>query len=274
MKSVTEGRSKVIDLMYHNFSHAVDSLQFLGYEIKTGKIASCVTNTELLGMAIACLCMGIGYRDDDMAMSASGDIGHRMVNSDKSTRTTRSCAVAVNILSEKESNILKSLKEAELKDVWNWIILLITNTDLAYHFKVIASANRSIKEGSVNWTDQGQKLTNMTLLLKAASVAQICRPREICEKWHLLIREEMLLDKRHQTPEDFLESIDNLEKRARNTRMRDQIAYAGLIAMPILKAVSGICTNLAPMYGAAETNLQRWKDHFFCPPEPKLKSYM
>ncbi|OHS97428.1 3'5'-cyclic nucleotide phosphodiesterase family protein [Tritrichomonas foetus] len=266
------------DHPYHGWAHAVDALQFVFFVIITTKLNNRMNSSEILGLCIAALCHNSGYDERAVTFNIATEILHQGKSSVCATR----CSLIISILSKRDSNILKNLKEDELKATWGVIVKLIIGQDPFYHFQLIDSIKGFIqarqKENEklnlhshlIEWNHETQKIAALILLLKAAIISHIVRPDNISEKWQIRAREEMRLDKQYEKDDDFLVSLKKLNREKQTRRMIDTLAFGNLIAIPVFKLLSTIMPQLNLITESGEANIQKCRD-FLYPPEPSKK---
>lgn len=241
------------DLPYHNWEHTVDVLQFVYYQVKVGKIDNFVPRNELLCLYIAALCHDAGHKEvnpDQMAIDEKDD-------------SSLHCAIMINLLSAKDSNLFKNLGQAELKASWSIVMQLVTASDSINHFKYLFMAKKLGKLSEIDWNNEGNRFVLMAMLIKCGTVSHYCKQSSQCEAIETLLRKEFKLDPKKQNEEGLTyEVLKKIEKQNQLNRAKDIIAFVDIIALPIIEAVASMISNLKVNQDAAIANLEMWKSLF------------
>jgi GAF domain-containing protein len=247
------------DPPYHNWLHAVDVLQYFAYQIRLSKSDEILTPLEILSICVAALCHDAGHQGLNNVYNVKAETPLGILFKDQSVMEVFHCSVAIQVISQEETNIFHALAEADIKRVWKWIIHLILATDMAHHFKLVKYANDVLDAGPINLANEGHRLMAMTMLMKVADVSNVSRPFEIAQEWCNLLYEEFWRQGDMERGQG-LDVSSPMNDRAAANKASGQIAFYNFICLPLFQVVARIFPELEVNVRAVHANLEKWKE--------------
>ncbi|OHT15439.1 3'5'-cyclic nucleotide phosphodiesterase family protein [Tritrichomonas foetus] len=248
--------------IYHNFQRAVDILQFVSYQIRISKIDKRLNSAELLALCIASLCIDLINEDN------TDKLDYYEILFDKPKKVQdpalKLCKFLINMMGNNKINIFRNMGIEDMKTMWKTVMKLLSGARMSNHFKLIEMANNYMKNrDDAEWGNPKIRLIALTLVLKSGLVAFMCRSNQICETVYSKIAEEVSPEVDDNKDNELIESPLRLAKLKIDNKIREQIGFAAIVAMPILKAASKMIRPLITNYELAEVNFEKWKSCFF-----------
>ncbi|KAK9747121.1 3prime5prime-cyclic nucleotide phosphodiesterase [Popillia japonica] len=121
---------------YHNWRHALNVAQTMFAMFKTGKMERFMTELEILGLLVACLCHDLDHRGTNNAFQTKTDSPLAVLYS-TSTMEHHHFDQCVMILNTDSNNIFQALSPEDYRKVMKIVESAILSTDLAMYFKRI-----------------------------------------------------------------------------------------------------------------------------------------
>jgi hypothetical protein len=173
---------------YHNWKHAVDALQFIGFALSQGEIASQLPKRDILCLMIATLCHDCGHDGFREVSAVGAEIAMNVLYQMRSILETSHATLALAILSKERFNLFRSLED--VRNPRDLVMKLILATDMAKHFEILLNVNNCLK-GNMDITgNESHRLLFLQLLIKCADLAPAVRPFEIADTYRVPICEE------------------------------------------------------------------------------------
>lgn len=182
----------------HNWKHAVDTLQFISYQIlKCGLDKEFIGNLEQLALFVSSLLHDIDHKwlkeDETIEQDQKeenfefifGQISEEDQNSlptnlliqKQSLLETHHIEKAIEIINNSDCNILRNLNDSDFNEIWQMIIKLILATDMRKHFKVVQKLKVLLNNDKYDpKTNKKDRLSFMKCLIKAADLSLVVRP--------------------------------------------------------------------------------------------------
>jgi hypothetical protein len=253
-----ELRQQYNDPPYHNWTHAVDVLQYCAYEVRASQTEQHIKSRELLAMFVAAVAHDAGHEGLNNMYNVNAETPLGILFKDRAVLETFHCTVLIRIIARPECNIFRSVPEADLKQMWRWIIHFILATDMGQHFKLLQAAGEIVREGGVDLSDDQVRLTAMTLLMKCGDISNVARPFEIAERWCDILCEEFWRQGDREK-ELGLAISSPLNDRANTNKPQGQVGFYNFICLPLYQLAAKIFPGLEANLRAVEANLEEWK---------------
>ena len=252
-------REKYNEPPYHNWIHAIDILQYISYQVKKTHSDQMLTKFELLAVCVAALCHDAGHQGYNNAFNINAQTPLGILFKDVSVMETYHCTVAINLLSQPETNLLHSLNDQQLVIIWRWIIHLILATDMAFHQKLIKQGNEVLESGCLNLKEEKHRLMAMELIMKVSDISNVSRPFEYADKWCEVLSEEFWRQGDREI-ELGLPLSGPLMDRANQNKPKGQIGFYTYVCLPLYSLIARIFPELKANLDSLLNNLQKWKD--------------
>ena len=243
---------------YHNWNHAIDTTQFLAYEIYYGNLQSVLTPLEILILFVASLCHDVGHDGFSTAYNAKAEIPLNVLFKRQSVLETHHCTVATSILTKDEANLFASLSQAETEKMWKVFLSLILATDMDKHFEIIAEMKK-LQELERDWAESDQsRLTFMKILLKSADLGTAARPFQIADKFQMNVCDEFYRQGK-------LEKVSSL-KYQKGYRDRDhldkeasQLPFYKCVVVPLFETLCRTVPTIGGLLKHINNNITKWE---------------
>lgn len=147
---------------YHNWRHALNVAQTMFAMLKTGKMEQFMTDLEILGLLVACLCHDLDHRGTNNAFQTKTESPLAILYS-TSTMEHHHFDQCVMILNSDSNNIFQSLSMEDYRRVMKVVESAILSTDLAMYFKKRNRFMEVIDEGEFDWQSEEKKERKISL---------------------------------------------------------------------------------------------------------------
>lgn len=141
---------------YHNWRHALNVAQTMFAMLKTGKMEQFMTDLEILGLLVACLCHDLDHRGTNNAFQTKTESPLAILYS-TSTMEHHHFDQCVMILNSDSNNIFQTLSMEDYRKVMRVVENAILSTDLAVYFKKKNRFMELIDEGEFDWQSEEKK---------------------------------------------------------------------------------------------------------------------
>lgn len=244
---------------HHNWEHAVDTIQFLAYEIYYGKLLPVFTPFDILTMFTACICHDVNHDGFSTSYSEKAKFPLDILFNNQSVPETNHCSVAISILTKNESNIFSNFTDAKMNKMWPVFIELILATDMAKHFEILENAMKFI-ESDKSWKDSKEgKLTIMKILIKAADLAASVRPFSVADKSAKDVCEEFFRQGDIKKCDEFV-FIDGIKDRDHLDKDKSTIPFYKQVALPCLQTLGKAVPSLSTTVQHLQLNISKWEE--------------
>lgn len=142
--------------------------------LKTGKMEQFMTDLEILGLLVACLCHDLDHRGTNNAFQMKTESPLAILYS-TSTMEHHHFDQCVMILNSDSNNIFQSLSMEDYRKVMKVVESAILSTDLAVYFKKKNRFMELIDEGEFDWQSEEKKerKINLSMITVKASNSPI-----------------------------------------------------------------------------------------------------
>lgn len=244
---------------YHNWRHAVDVTQYCSFEIKTCGWDKVLTKFELFGLLVSCICHDANHDGFTNVYNVKAETPLGILFKNSSVMETHHCAIAIDVISKEETNILSELKPDEYKAMWGLIIELILSTDMAKHFTFLKEAKERLEKGPLDPGDPNDRLLAMHLFLKCADISNVSRPFELADKWCDVLCEEFFRQGDLEMA-NGMEYTSDLNDRAHLNKPKSQIGFYTFVCLPLYNVASEALPPLQCNTDQINSNLAIWKN--------------
>jgi CheY-like chemotaxis protein/HPt (histidine-containing phosphotransfer) domain-containing protein len=241
---------------YHNFTHAVDVLQFVYATLKIDRIYSFFSMLDILALIVAAIVHDLEHPglNNNYQVNARTDLA--LLYNDLSVLENYHCARAFQIMMEEQYNFLSQLSADDYKELRKSIISLVLATDMSQHFELLTKFQTRISTGQLSKESKDDKQQFMNMILKAADISNVVRPFDVAKKWAEVLIEEFCaqgdMEKKQNMPISPLMDRDNLDK----TKM--QINFMDYIAGPLFKTIGEYITDFKVLHHNMLHNREIW----------------
>ncbi|KAH9644654.1 hypothetical protein HF086_011823, partial [Spodoptera exigua] len=238
---------------YHNWRHALNVAQTMFAMLKTGKMERFMSDLEILGLLVACLCHDLDHRGTNNAFQTKTESPLAILYS-TSTMEHHHFDQCVMILNSESNNIFQALSPVDYKDVMRVVETAILSTDLAMYFKKRAKFHELVENGEFDW----QMLCGM--MMTACDVSAIAKPWEVQHKVAKLVADEFFDQGDLEKLQLNQQPIAMMDREKKDELPQMQVGFIDMICLPLYKVLSDTFPWIQPLYTGTMDNRQRWQD--------------
>ncbi|OHT11136.1 3'5'-cyclic nucleotide phosphodiesterase family protein [Tritrichomonas foetus] len=246
-------------VQYHNWNHAVDTTQFLAYEMFFGNLQSIFTPFEIFIMFVACLCHDVNHDGFSTAYNAKAEIPLGILFNNQSVLETHHCSVAISILTKDESNVFSSFDDDEMNRMWPIFISLILSTDMAKHFDILEECKKLMSSGKRWQNSESGRLTMMKILIKSADLSTATRLFSNADKHAALVCEEFFRQGEIEKCEGIVYQV-GFNDRDHLDKQKSQIPFFKGVAFPLFETLGKAIPTLSTLVQHMQLNISKWED--------------
>ncbi|EAY10947.1 3'5'-cyclic nucleotide phosphodiesterase family protein [Trichomonas vaginalis G3] len=255
---IYEVRSYYHDVPYHNWTHAVDVVEYVSYEITTAKLENVLTPLEIFALLLSAVCHDAGHDGFNNVYNEKSETPLGILFKSQSVMETHHCTVAIQILSNDETNLLHALNPTDIRKMWNMIIKLILATDMAHHFKMVKDTGALLDENTFDLKKDEHRMLAMQLLLKIGDISNVSRPFKLADKWCDILSEEFWRQGDNEI-KNGLGLSSPLNDRNNQDKPKGQIGFYNFVCLPLYQVVARLFPPLEVNLNSVKANLEVWK---------------
>ncbi|CAH0597847.1 unnamed protein product [Chrysodeixis includens] len=244
---------------YHNWRHALNVAQTMFAMLKTGKMERFMSDLEILGLLVACLCHDLDHRGTNNAFQTKTESPLAILYS-TSTMEHHHFDQCVMILNSESNNIFQALSPCDYKDVMRVVETAILSTDLAMYFKKRSKFHELVENGEFDWQSQEKKELLCGMMMTACDVSAIAKPWEVQHKVAKLVADEFFDQGDLEKLQLNQQPIAMMDREKKDELPQMQVGFIDMICLPLYKVLSDTFPWIQPLYSGTLDNRQRWQD--------------
>ncbi|XP_069679001.1 cGMP-specific 3',5'-cyclic phosphodiesterase isoform X2 [Periplaneta americana] len=244
---------------YHNWRHALNVAQTMFAMLKTGKMERFMTDLEILGLLVACLCHDLDHRGTNNAFQTKTESPLAILYS-TSTMEHHHFDQCVMILNSEGNNIFQSLSTEDYRSVMKTVESAIISTDLAMYFKKKDSFMELVDEGEFDWQSEGKKELLCGMMMTACDVSAIAKPWEVQHKVAKLVADEFFDQGDLEKLQLNQQPVAMMDRERKDELPQMQVGFIDVICLPLYKVLSETFPWIQPLYDGCYENKQHWQD--------------
>lgn len=244
---------------YHNWRHALNVAQTMFAMLKTGKMERFMSDLEILGLLVACLCHDLDHRGTNNAFQTKTESPLAILYS-TSTMEHHHFDQCVMILNSESNNIFQALSPSDYKDVMRVVETAILSTDLAMYFKKKSKFLELVDNGEFDWQSQEKKELLCGMMMTACDVSAIAKPWEVQHKVAKLVADEFFDQGDLEKLQLNQQPIAMMDREKKDELPQMQVGFIDMICLPLYKVLSDTFPWIQPLYTGTMENRQRWQD--------------
>ncbi|KAL2717962.1 hypothetical protein V1478_011838 [Vespula squamosa] len=232
---------------YHNWRHALNVAQTMFAMLKTGKMEQFMTDLEILGLLVACLCHDLDHRGTNNAFQMKIESPLAILYS-TSTMEHHHFDQCVMILNSDSNNIFQNLSMEDYRRVMKVVESAILSTDLAVYF---------------NKKDRFMKLINEVLcgmMMTACDVSAIAKPWEVQHRVAKLVADEFFDQGDLERLQLNQQPVAMMDREKRDELPQMQVGFIDVICMPLYKVMAETFPWIKSLYEGTMENRKHWQD--------------
>jgi cGMP-specific 3',5'-cyclic phosphodiesterase len=244
---------------YHNWRHALNVAQTMFAMLKTGKMERFMTDLEILGLLVACLCHDLDHRGTNNAFQTKTESPLAILYS-TSTMEHHHFDQCVMILNSEGNNLFQSLSTEDYRNVMKTVESAIISTDLAMYFKKKDSFKKLVDEGEFGWQSEGKKELLCGMMMTACDVSAIAKPWEVQHKVAKLVADEFFDQGDLEKLQLNQQPVAMMDRERKDELPQMQVGFIDVICLPLYKVLSDTFPWIQPLYDGCQENRQHWQD--------------
>ncbi|XP_039277552.1 cGMP-specific 3',5'-cyclic phosphodiesterase isoform X1 [Nilaparvata lugens] len=244
---------------YHNWRHALNVTQTMFAMLKTGKMERFMSDLEILGLLVACLCHDLDHRGTNNAFQTKTESPLAILYT-TSTMEHHHFDQCVMILNSEGNNIFEALNPEDYRTVMKIVENSILSTDLAMYFKKRSSFLELIENGEFDWQSEGKKELLCGMMMTACDVSAIAKPWEVQHKMAKLVADEFFDQGDLEKLQLNQQPVAMMDRERKDELPQMQVEFIDIICLPLYKVLSDTFPWIKPLYEGCIENKQHWQD--------------
>uniref|UniRef100_A0A146L047 Phosphodiesterase n=1 Tax=Lygus hesperus TaxID=30085 RepID=A0A146L047_LYGHE len=244
---------------YHNWRHALNVAQTMFAMLKTGKMERFMTDLEILGLLVACLCHDLDHRGTNNAFQTKTESPLAILYT-TSTMEHHHFDQCVMILNSEGNNIFQALSPEDYRTVMRVVEQSILSTDLAMYFKKKSSFLDLIEQGEFDWQSPGKKELLCGMMMTGCDVGAIAKPWEVQHKMAKLVADEFFDQGDLEKLQLNTQPIAMMDRERKDELPQMQVGFIDVICLPLYKTLAETFPWIQPLYEGTMENRQHWQD--------------
>ncbi|XP_012222882.1 cGMP-specific 3',5'-cyclic phosphodiesterase isoform X2 [Linepithema humile] len=244
---------------YHNWRHALNVAQTMFAMLKTGKMEQFMTDLEILGLLVACLCHDLDHRGTNNAFQTKTESPLAILYS-TSTMEHHHFDQCVMILNSDSNNIFQSLSMEDYRRVMKVVESAILSTDLAMYFKKRNRFMEVIDEGEFDWQSEEKKELLCGMMMTACDVSAIAKPWDVQHRVAKLVADEFFDQGDLERLQLNQQPVAMMDRERRDELPQMQVGFIDVICLPLYKVMAETFPWILPLYEGTMENRKHWQD--------------
>uniref|UniRef100_A0AAG5CWJ9 Phosphodiesterase n=1 Tax=Anopheles atroparvus TaxID=41427 RepID=A0AAG5CWJ9_ANOAO len=244
---------------YHNWRHALNVAQTMFAMMKTGKMERFMTDLEILGLLVACLCHDLDHRGTNNAFQSKTDSPLAILYT-TSTMEHHHFDQCVMILNSEGNNIFQALSPEDFRKVMKVVETAILSTDLAMYFKKRNQFLELIENGEFDWQCEEKKEVLCGMMMTACDVSAIAKPWEVQHRVAKLVADEFFDQGDLEKLQLNQQPVAMMDRERKDELPKMQVGFIDVICMPLYKVLTEAFPWIGPLYEGTLDNRQHWQD--------------
>uniref|UniRef100_A0A182P8X7 Phosphodiesterase n=1 Tax=Anopheles epiroticus TaxID=199890 RepID=A0A182P8X7_9DIPT len=244
---------------YHNWRHALNVAQTMFAMMKTGKMERFMTDLEILGLLVACLCHDLDHRGTNNAFQSKTDSPLAILYT-TSTMEHHHFDQCVMILNSEGNNIFQALSPEDFRTVMKVVETAILSTDLAMYFKKRNQFLELIENGEFDWQSEEKKEILCGMMMTACDVSAIAKPWEVQHRVAKLVADEFFDQGDLEKLQLNQQPVAMMDRERKDELPKMQVGFIDVICLPLYKVLTEAFPWISPLYEGTLDNRQHWHD--------------
>ncbi|XP_053661429.1 cGMP-specific 3',5'-cyclic phosphodiesterase [Anopheles marshallii] len=244
---------------YHNWRHALNVAQTMFAMMKTGKMERFMTDLEILGLLVACLCHDLDHRGTNNAFQSKTDSPLAILYT-TSTMEHHHFDQCVMILNSEGNNIFQALSPEDFRTVMKVVETAILSTDLAMYFKKRNQFLELIENGEFDWQSEEKKEILCGMMMTACDVSAIAKPWEVQHRVAKLVADEFFDQGDLEKLQLNQQPVAMMDRERKDELPKMQVGFIDVICLPLYKVLTEAFPWISPLYDGTLDNRQHWHD--------------
>uniref|UniRef100_A0A4W3IKD8 Phosphodiesterase n=1 Tax=Callorhinchus milii TaxID=7868 RepID=A0A4W3IKD8_CALMI len=239
---------------YHNWRHAFNVSQCMFAMLTTAGFHEILTDTEVLGLMVGCLCHDLDHRGTNNAFQAKSGSALAQLYGTSATLELHHFNHAVMILQSEGHNIFASLSSGEYSDIMQLLKQSILATDLTLYFELCRYVSTEMPaNGNVYCHCR-------SMLMTACDLGAVTKPWEISRQVAELVTSEFFEQGDRERAELKLIPSAIFDRNRKDELPSLQLEWIDGICLPLYEALVRVNPKLKPMLNGITGNRSKWEE--------------
>ncbi|XP_036234287.2 cGMP-specific 3',5'-cyclic phosphodiesterase [Bactrocera oleae] len=244
---------------YHNWRHALNVAQTMFAMLKTGKMERFMTDLEILGLLVACLCHDLDHRGTNNAFQTKTESPLAILYT-TSTMEHHHFDQCVMILNSEGNNIFQALSPEDYRSVMSTVENAILSTDLAMYFKKRNAFLELVENGEFDWQSEEKKQLLCGMMMTACDVSAIAKPWEVQHRLAKLVADEFFDQGDLEKLQLNTQPIAMMDRERKDELPKMQVGFIDVICLPLYRVLCDTFPWITPLYEGTLENRRNWQD--------------
>ncbi|XP_054730274.1 cGMP-specific 3',5'-cyclic phosphodiesterase [Anastrepha obliqua] len=244
---------------YHNWRHALNVTQTMFAMLKTGKMERFMTDLEILGLLVACLCHDLDHRGTNNAFQTKTESPLAILYT-TSTMEHHHFDQCVMILNSEGNNIFQALSPEDYRSVMKTVENAILSTDLAMYFKKRNAFLELVENGEFDWQSEEKKELLCGMMMTACDVSAIAKPWEVQHRLAKLVADEFFDQGDLEKLQLNTQPIAMMDRERKDELPKMQVGFIDVICLPLYRVLCDTFPWITPLYEGTLENRRNWQD--------------
>ncbi|XP_050325171.1 cGMP-specific 3',5'-cyclic phosphodiesterase [Bactrocera neohumeralis] len=244
---------------YHNWRHALNVAQTMFAMLKTGKMERFMTDLEILGLLVACLCHDLDHRGTNNAFQTKTESPLAILYT-TSTMEHHHFDQCVMILNSEGNNIFQALSPEDYRSVMSTVENAILSTDLAMYFKKRNAFLELVENGEFDWQSEEKKELLCGMMMTACDVSAIAKPWEVQHRLAKLVADEFFDQGDLEKLQLNTQPIAMMDRERKDELPKMQVGFIDVICLPLYRVLCDTFPWITPLYEGTLENRRNWQD--------------
>lgn len=244
---------------YHNWRHALNVSQTMFAMLKTGKMERFMTDLEILGLLVACLCHDLDHRGTNNAFQTKTESPLAILYT-TSTMEHHHFDQCVMILNSEGNNIFQALSPDDYRSVMKTVENAILSTDLAMYFKKRNNFLELVENGEFGWQGEEKKELLCGMMMTACDVSAIAKPWEVQHRVAKLVADEFFDQGDLEKLQLNTQPVAMMDRERKDELPKMQVGFIDIICLPLYRVLCDAFPWITPLYEGTLENRRNWQD--------------
>ncbi|XP_055921410.1 cGMP-specific 3',5'-cyclic phosphodiesterase isoform X2 [Eupeodes corollae] len=244
---------------YHNWRHALNVSQTMFAMLKTGKMERFMTDLEILGLLVACLCHDLDHRGTNNAFQTKTESPLAILYT-TSTMEHHHFDQCVMILNSEGNNIFQALSPDDYRSVMKTVENAILSTDLAMYFKKRNNFIELVENGEFDWQSEEKKELLCGMMMTACDVSAIAKPWEVQHRVAKLVADEFFDQGDLEKLQLNTQPVAMMDRERKDELPKMQVGFIDIICLPLYRVLCDAFPWITPLYEGTMENKRNWQD--------------
>ncbi|KAF5298891.1 hypothetical protein FQR65_LT09542 [Abscondita terminalis] len=244
---------------YHNWRHALNVSQTMFALFKTGKMERFMSDLEILGLLVACLCHDLDHRGTNNAFQTKTESPLAILYS-TSTMEHHHFDQCVMILNTESNNIFQALSPDDYRKVMRVVETAILSTDLAMYFKKRNQFLEIVENGEFDWQSEDKKDLLCGMMMTACDVSAIAKPWDVQHRVAKLVADEFFDQGDMEKLQLKEQPVAMMDRERKDELPQMQVGFIDVICLPLYRVLSETFPWVKPLYQETLENRRHWQD--------------